>query len=481
MNRNHQILCSGLFLVLTGIVCQAQEKSKTYKETFNVDKDAVININTSYADIEFETWDKDQVEITAVVELEGATDEEAKSYFEKDQIKIKGNSKEIEVRTEGGTFWGGNGSFVYDFDMPDFNIVIPDIPEIPEIPSFEFVMPDIPPMPPMPPMPHMDFDYEAYKKDGDKYLKEWKKDFDKNFDKEYKERFKEWSERMAEMAKEHAEDRKQMEEDRKQLIEERKVMAEEQKQLRQEAQEERRKQLEEVRKQQSEVKRHVISVNNGGPNVFYLSSDDGEHKEYKVKKRIKIKMPKSVKLKMDVRHGEVKLASNTKNINASLSYASLHASTIDGDKTNIRASYSPVVVQKWNYGQLKTDYSDRVNLKEVKDLKLNSVSSNVIIGRLANTVLVTSSMGALNIDSVSDDFSNIDITVENGEVDCKVPQVPFKIYVNETSSEFTYPKSISISTSKNFNTTVHKGYNMASKEGKAININSKYSEVVLKQ
>ena len=216
---------------------------------------------------------------------------------------------------------------------------------------------------------------------------------------------------MSDMAKEMAEDRKQMEEDRQQLMEEREEMMEEQQELRKEAREEMRKQREEVRKQQAEVKRHVISINSGEPNVFYFSSDDGERKKYKVKKRIKIKMPKSVKLKMDVRHGEVKLAANTKNINASLSYASLHASTIDGDKTNIRASYSPVVVQQWNYGQLKTDYSDRVSLKEVKELKLNSVSSNVIIGRLVNNALVTSSLGALSIGSVSDGFSNIDITV----------------------------------------------------------------------
>ncbi|MBO0322047.1 hypothetical protein J0X14_07045 [Muricauda sp. CAU 1633] len=484
MNRRHQILFSGLLFVLTGLVCHAQEKSKTYKETFNVDEDAVININTSYADIEFETWNKNQVEITAVVELEGATDEEVKAYFEKDQITIKGNSKEIEVSTQGNTFWGGNSSFVYDFDVPveipNIEFVMPEIPEIPQIPEI-IVIPNLPPMPPMPPMPHMDFDYDAYKKDGDKYLKEWKKNFDKNFDKEYKERFKEWSEEMGEMAKEMAENRKEMEENRKLLMEERKEMMEEQQEQRKEAREEMQKHREEARKHQEEVKRHVISINNGEPNVFYFSSDDGERKKYKVKKRIKIKMPKNVKLKMDVRHGEVKLAANTKNINASLSYASLHASTIDGDKTNIRASYSPVEVQQWNYGQLKTDYSDRVNLREVKDLKLNSVSSNVSIGKLMNNAFVTNSLGALNIDSVSSGFSNIDITVENGEVDCAVPSVPFTIYVNETASEFSYPKSMAIGTSKNYNTNVHKGYHIANTGGKSITINSKYSDVVLKE
>ncbi|MEP4947491.1 MAG: hypothetical protein ABJU26_08100, partial [Flavobacteriaceae bacterium] len=101
---NHHILFNVFLFAMAGISCCGQEKSKTYKETFNVGNDAVLNINTSHADIEFETWNKDQVEITAIVELEGATDEDAKSYFKGDVIKIIGNSKEIEVSTGSRSF-----------------------------------------------------------------------------------------------------------------------------------------------------------------------------------------------------------------------------------------------------------------------------------------------------------------------------------------------------------------------------------------
>ena len=149
-----------------------------------------------------------------------------------------------------------------------------------------------------------------------------------------------------------------------------------------EQREELRAQREELRSEQAELRKQLreeARTIHGSPNVFYFSSD-GKHKEYKVKKRIIIKMPKYIKLNMNVRHGEVKLAENTKNINASLSYASLLASTIEGVNTDIRVSYSPVVVQNWNYGRLRADYSDKVNLKEVKELRLNSVSSNVVIG-----------------------------------------------------------------------------------------------------
>ncbi len=199
MNRNHLILFNISLLLLAGFVAQAQEKTKTYKETFNVEEDAVLEINTSHADIEFETWGKNQVEITAVVELEEATDEEAKAFFEKDAVEIVGNSKKIELRTVGpGT--GFNSS--YSFNVRDLDIVIPEVPSVEHILE-QVEIPEvmvIPELPPMPPMPFLDFDYDAYKKDGEKYMKEWKKNFDKNFDEEYKVRIKEWSKEVEELS-----------------------------------------------------------------------------------------------------------------------------------------------------------------------------------------------------------------------------------------------------------------------------------------
>ncbi|RDY61002.1 hypothetical protein [Flagellimonas nanhaiensis] len=497
MSRKHHILFNTFFFVLAGLVCYGQEKTKTktYKETFNVGDEAVLAVNTSHADIEFETWDRDQVEITAVVELVGATDEEAESYFERDVVKIFGNSKEIEVKTSSG--FGAFAPHVYDFndlnivipDIPsmDFDIEIPEIPELPEIPEV-FVIPELPPMPPM---PFTEFDYDAYKKDGNRYLKKWKKDFDENFDEEYREELKEWSLHMKEMAKEKSD---RIVEQRKLRVEQ-EELREEQEKLREEVRKEReelraqreevRQQIQEERKQMQEERRESrttrsVRIHSGDDYNFYFSTD-GEEKKYNVKKRIKIKMPKSVRLKMNVRHGEVKLAANIKNINASLSYSSLLASTIDGNRTNIRASYSPVVVQRWNYGQLKTDYSEKVSLKEVKDLKLSSVSSNVVIDQLEDSAYVTNSLGALKINSISDGFTVVDVSVKNGELDFTLPKVPFNIHVVETLSDLKYPSKLSLGTSKNHNTNIHDGYYINNKGEKSININSKYSEVVLKE
>lgn len=477
MNRM-QILFSAVF----GLFClslSAQEKSKTYKETFNVSDDAVLEINTSHTDIEFETWDKSQVEITAIIELDGASDEEANKYFEKTPIKIIGNSGEIEVSTSSRDTWGllADSNFNFDFNhAPKLELLFEDL-EMPEFPELA-VLPDMPDLPSMPPIPFTNFDYGEFKKDGDAYMKKWKKDFDKNFDKDYQKRMEEWGKHMEKRAKEWEERNAERLERMEQRVEERAERMEE----RARAIEERREVAEERRNSIRKSHDRSLFISRDGdeaPSIFYYSSD-GEKKKYKVKKTIKVKMPKSVKLKMNVKHGEVKLAGTTKNISASLRYASLLASTIDGNATDIRASYSPVIVENWNYGHLKTDYSDQVSLKEVGVLRLNAISSNVVIDRLNEKGYLNNNLGALTINSVSNNFSGMDIVVKNGELQCKLPTSAFLVEVDEKQSSLKYPEALVLERSEVLGNVIHSGYHVNKKAPKFIKINSRYSEVVLK-
>ena len=173
----------------------AQKKSKTFHENFNVANDVVLEINTSYADIEFETWNKNQVDIVAVMELEDVSEEEANNYFKNQPIKIVGNSKSISVST--GL---GRREFI-TYNTEDINIDFLDqfsgvgaahnITPLVELPE----LPEMLTMPPLPPMNIQPFDYEAYKRDGEAYLNEWKKEFDKGFGKDYQEKMEEWGRR----------------------------------------------------------------------------------------------------------------------------------------------------------------------------------------------------------------------------------------------------------------------------------------------
>lgn len=492
MNKSKRIPYSAILVfICMGIwFANAQKRTETYNETFVVTDNTVLELNTSHADIEFETWDKDQIGIEAVVTLEGATEEEAQHYFKKDPITIMGNSKRIEIRTNSGNSWSFAPSFSMSMDIPEIEPFIVDIPEIPEFPEFA----ELPEFPPLPVVPFHDFDYEAYKEDGEKYLKKWQKEFGKYFDEEYRERMEAWGKRMEARSAER-------EKRNKERLEERERGREERLQAREAARTERMERMEEAREKRAEarekrmaalearkVERFIyhdsvypfIAGDSLGrlPNTFYFHSD-GEHKNYKVKKTIKIKMPKNTKIKMNVRHGEVKLAENTKNINATLSHAYLWASTIDGDQTDIKVSYSPVSVQKWNYGQLQTDYSENVDLREVLNLRLSATSSDVSIDHLLKSAFIKSDLGPLHINTVSENFEELDVTLQNAELICNLPPTAYAIYINGTNSKVNCPEQLKLDRKKNRNTEIVKGYHLDENNKASIVIHSKYSNILL--
>jgi len=456
-----------------------EKQSKTYKETFTVKPDAVVDINVSHADISFETWEKDEVSVEALVELEGATAEEAKKFFEEGGIEILGNSTLVEIRTTAAA------PFPPMPPHPPMDIMIPEIPDMEPL-FLDLRIPDLPPLPDMPPMPPVNvpnFDYDAYQKDGEKYLKKWKAEFDKNFDKEYRKEMEAWSKKMAAGAEERSKHIEKWQEEHQKMREEHESQREEAREMAREHQEMAREYQEMAREQARKIEREIrISRNDRGetPHVFYRSSE-GEGKNLKIKKTIKIKMPKSVKLKMNVRHGEVKLAENTRNMEAHLAYASLLASTIDGEKTQITASYSPVNVRNWNFGTLRTDFSDKVALTEVRNLELKSNSSNVTIDRLLKSAHILNNLGQLHINSVADNFDRIDIEIQNGELFCATPSSAFSIQINGTSSDFTPPAYLHLTKSGDQRQIAYKGYHLNEQSSRSILINSRFSEVTLQK
>ncbi|WP_297795365.1 hypothetical protein [uncultured Eudoraea sp.] len=495
MNKLHQIVFKSIVLSLCLYLTSGygQKESKTYKETFVVGKNAVVDINTSHADIEFTTWNKDQVVVEATIELEGASPEEAEAYFDKGGIKILGNSQEITIKTGRENSWIARGAH------GDAHNIIVEIPEIPEMPELEPLfldiqipeLPDIPqvimemPLPPMPPMQFRNFDYEAYKKDGEKYLKEWSEEFEKSFDEGYQKEIEEWGKEMQARVEEREAAREEMMKEREEMMKEREEVRREAQEIRREAMEERREIMEEQRKiaeKQRKIQKNVIISRQGkdSPTIYYRSSDGGG-KNYKIKKTIKIKMPKSTKLKMNVRHGEVKLAENTRNMNATLSYARLLASTIDGVNTNIVASYSPVSVERWNYGNLNINFSDDVALQDVNTLTLSTTSSDITIDRLLKSAQIKNDLGAIRINAIASDFKDLDIAMQNGELICNLPVTPFSITIDATSSKYSAPAELKLASEKNGNHVVHNGYYLEANSGKSIVIDSRYSEILLQQ
>lgn len=478
MNKLQQTMSKHLTLLLCLITIGVfgQKESKTYKETYIVANDALLEINTSHTDLEFETWDSDQILIEARIELEGATLEEADAYFKNSGFSILGNSKKVSISTQNTNSWEFHNVIN---DVQNFQIEIPEMPSF----DFDFDFEELIEMPMIPINPMTAFDHEAFEKDGEKYLKEWQKAYVKGNDKKHQKRLEEWAKKMEERQELLTKKRVKSIEKRAKSNAERVEKMANARAKRMEANQKRLEHLSE--RQASRMSRKLIIINgdtirtnNTEPNVFYSYSSQG-NKNYKVKKTIKIKMPKDMRIKMNVRHGEVKLAENTNNLNATLSHSTLWATTIDGDKTTIKASYTPINVENWNLGALQADYSERVDLKKVTNLRLNSNSSEVIIDDLMVSAFIKNEFGPIYINSISNDFKELNVSLLNAELKCTMPTIPFTFFVNGTSSELSCSNNIALRKKINGKNLVYTGYHINDKANSSIVINSEHSNIII--
>jgi len=197
-----------------------------------------------------------------------------------------------------------------------------------------------------------------------------------------------------------------------------------------------------------------------------------ENRTSKVKKTIKIKMPKDAKLKMNVRHGELKFSSVINNLKGDVSYATLVADHIGGSKTSINVSYSPVMITNWDMGELKLNFVDKAQIKNVNRLVLSSNSSNIGIDNITGNVVIDGSFGDLSINNIADTFSNLNIILENSDALINLPKTDYNLQYKGNRSRMSHPKKKPSETVSTFSTG-----NLSSP--KTIVVNAKFSTVVM--
>jgi hypothetical protein len=493
-----------VILFMAGNV-SAQQKLTKVSQKIKVDKDVTIDLNTSNCNIIFDTWGKNEVSIEAFAESNELTKEELQKIIDAWQLNVNGSSKLVSITSKSTN--SGAWSIVHtDGDdqiarviLDELKFELADMPEI----NFNFDIPEIigwhnmPNIPELPELPEgisdIHFDYEAYKKNGEKYLEEYSKKFESSFGKEYADKMEAWGEKFGKewgekYGKEYAEKMeawgekfgkeweekygeafaKKMEtwgeriaekmEERASRIEEHSARIEERVAEREKMVAEREKLAAERSKLADERRVKIDKMMNNNSS--------------KVKKTIIIKMPKDSKLKLNVKHGELKLASAIDNMNADLYYSKFTANSINGSSTSVNASYSTLDVQNWNVGTVDLKCVKKAKFNYVKRMMLTSKSSDISIDNLLNSAIINGSIGSLIINKIEDTFNNLNITIENSDAIISVPNVNYNIQYNGVKSKFTHPKQ----SQKQHVSTFSTG-DLSSP--KSIVINAKYSNIAM--
>lgn len=511
------VLLSGM-LSLT-----AQQKLNKLSKTINVSKDVTIDLNTSYVQIEVETWNKNTVEVEAYIESDKLNKDELKKALEDWNITVEGSGNSVTINSQGnrGTWDNYDFNFNFDFDaLKDLEIQLADLPEMPPMPEMpempEMHFPEMPEMPELPELPEgmtdVNFDYEAYKKDGEKYLDKWSKEYEAKYGKDYKDKMRAWAKKFGEVdfdayqkkmeawgeefgkkfgkdyeakmeawskkfdeqwSKEYeAKMEKWQEEHGKEMEERAKVMEERAQELHQRIEEREKERAEQMEARERELAERMKEREERVESRREELERSIENRTSKVKKIIKIKMPKDAKLKMNVRHGELKFSSVINNLKGDISYATLVADHIGGSKTSINVSYCPVLISYWDMGELKLNFVDKAQIKTVNRLVLSSNSSNIGIDNITGNAVIDGSFGDLSINNIADTFNNLNIILENSDALINLPKIDYNLQYKGSRSRLSHPKKDPKQTVSTFSTG-----NLSSP--KTIVVNAKFSHVVM--
>jgi len=438
-----------LALLLIAISVQAQKFDKKITEKFKVNSDVIIEILADNTDVDIETWNRNEVSIEAVMEVEGVPKDEANKILENWNFEAMGNKRKVEITSLSDNF---EFNFDFNFDFQEANIEIPHF-EMPEIEFAEFEMPDMPEIPEIH-LEELDFDYEMYKKDSS-YLKsykakvakqvkkfknsDWKMKLDsvRNSD-EYKKDMVEFKKATKKMAKE-VKELKNSKEFKNMMIESKKIAEKVRKEMLEnkiefkeqmkEAKEASKMAKEMIKKMREEGKFDSI---NHGENVYFHFKDK-KNSKVKIRKYFKVKVPKKATFDLNVRHGKLNVPNSNTKMSANLSYGDFIGGIIEGDN-ELKFSNSPVLINTINSGNITLKNVPNATFGTFSNANLFSNSSDVVIEKVGNDVALSQKFGSLEVLEIIPEFKNLNVILDYAKGTLNLSDASFSYNLNSKKS-----------------------------------------------
>ncbi|MBL4642785.1 MAG: hypothetical protein JKY44_04250 [Flavobacteriaceae bacterium] len=467
---------------------QAQKFDKKYNETFKVNKNVLLAINASNADINVSTWNRNEVSVKAVITVEGLSKKEAQKFLKNWEFEALGNKSKVQINANANHFLHfGDDAFKFDFDFGD--IVIPDINfdnfKI-EIPEFE--MPDI----------NLDFseiwkeideyDFDSDDHDGTKTFryesngkhktivikskKEWEK-FKKSGEyakmkKELKRTLKKATQKIKNIDMKKIHEQINKAEIRMQKINKKQI----------EAQIRRAKiqyeKIDKVKIKESlaaakmsiEMMKHTMARRyRNGDNVIIIE-DGNSKKKIKITRKITIKVPKNARFDLNTRHSKVKLPKGK--TSGKVSYGTFNADEINGGNLNIH--FAPVIIDVLKGSTVTLNNITDATIASVMNTKLISSSSKLRIQNLESNVELTSKFGELVIDKVISSLKGLKLNLSYSDATINLKNL------NETLKILQATEVSSKNTTKNFR--LNGNFSLSNSK---VNIKGKQSELKVKK
>src|SRR6056300_1579016 len=135
---NSRIITMNLFAICFFVVgsIMAQNKLTKVSQSIKVDKDVVIDLNTSNCNIVFDTWNKDTVEIEAYIQGEKLSDEELQNALKLWKVDVDATQSEVSINAFG---IGSRNWVVRTSGDDDVRVILKELKyELAEMPEMDF-------------------------------------------------------------------------------------------------------------------------------------------------------------------------------------------------------------------------------------------------------------------------------------------------------------------------------------------------------
>ena len=481
-----------LFLLAAVLVVQVEAKAQNEvskkEESFNVDEDVLIDLNTKRTQVIFETWNRDEVEVKAKITSDELSEEELKNLSEAWQLDVMGNSRKISIASNGNDAGFGNltikGNAISSVNKEMIQPLMENMigPFLQQMSNH--------PLPPemMESLSSLKFDYAAYQDEGEAYVERYEKQVENKFGKNFEKAMEKWGKNFEKDAEVWAE---QLERKMK-AMEKSGEMQKHQRAVDQQMQEWGEsfgKQMEAWASQfgggdQGNMTKTVTTTPNGQRVIVHYSNSGNMPKsintEEKVKRLLVIKIPKQARIQLNVRYGKLSLEDEVNNVKGSIAHADFSAKSIQGKDTHLSIAYSPIEIENWGHGSLQMSYVKDCQINNAKSIKLSSNASDVVIDELEETGIISGSFGELTIQNTGKNFKRLDISLENSDLVLQLPDSSFNFTYNGSRSEVKYPEKLKANVMDSYGNQLINGYHKSRNTDSSININARFSDVLIK-
>lgn len=472
-----------LMFIVIGL--QAQTYDRKINEKFKVNSDVTLEINANYTDIVVDTWNKNEISIEAVMEVEGVSKEEADKILSKWKFEALGNKSIVKVTSNSESM-----NFDFDFDFPEMDFNIPEIhfemPELPELPEME----------------EIEFDYQAYKSDST-YLKRYKEQVSIQVEKfknsgwkqimdsvRNSEEYKRSMEEIKRVSKEMAREIKELQnsEEFMQVMEASKLAAEEV----------RREMLDnkEVWKEQVSLAKEVAeqamilvremqengtfdSIQNFSENIYF---NYGDHKssKIKIKKYIKIKVPKNATFDINVRHGKLNIPDSNKKMSAIITYGDFIGGVIKGNHNKLVISNSPIIIHTLQSATITLKNVPNATFGIVENVNLFSDYSDVIIETVGKNIALSNKFGNIEILGSVTNFEQLNLILDYSKAEVDLSNTAYNYQISSKKSNLNLKGNLKQLANKiKDDVTIIEGFNIDKTSSNKLFLTSVFSSVKL--